>query len=146
MKNEIILVVKRCHQLTGMIGSLSCKVYPKFMLLNCSIFNHMQNRSFAKVCTLSIVQNRYKPKVDLCEHKTMNSLSRTGDILTCVKLDVQQKRYIGLAAKLVNNTSPKVQPYMKLMRMDKPIGTKPNYSMNCSLKFKIEASIITTIL
>ncbi|EFN67757.1 Para-hydroxybenzoate--polyprenyltransferase, mitochondrial [Camponotus floridanus] len=36
---------------------------------------------------------------------------------------LQQKRYLNIAAKLVNNASPKVQPYMKLMRIDKPIGS-----------------------
>ncbi|CAL1689524.1 unnamed protein product [Lasius platythorax] len=34
-----------------------------------------------------------------------------------------EKRCLSIAAKLVNNASPKVQPYMKLMRIDKPIGS-----------------------
>lgn len=118
-----MLVVRRCHRFTGVVGSLSCKAYPDLMLLNYSTSNHMQSRCFAEVCTLSTVQNKYKSKVLSTEPKTTNSLLRTVDVLTCVKLaDLQQRRYLGLAAKLVNNASPKIQPYLKLMRMDKPIG------------------------
>ncbi|XP_032680687.1 4-hydroxybenzoate polyprenyltransferase, mitochondrial [Odontomachus brunneus] len=116
----MMLVVRRYHRLTA-VGSLSCKVYPEFMLLDSLAFNYMQNRSYAEVC--SVVQDKFKPKVNLSERRTTNLL-RTSDILTCIKLvDLQQKRYLGLAAKLVNNASPKVQPYMKLIRMDKPIGS-----------------------
>lgn len=122
-----MLVIKRYHRFTAIVGSLSCKVYPEFMLLNCSICNRIQNRFYPEICTLSIVRNRLKPIVNLNEPKTTNSLLRTGDILKHIKLaDSQQKRYLGSAAKLVNKASPKVQPYMKLMRMDKPIGMKSN--------------------
>ncbi|KMQ92574.1 para-hydroxybenzoate-- mitochondrial [Lasius niger] len=56
--------------------------------------------------------------------KITHSLLRTDDALTYVKLALfQQKRCLSIAAKLVNNASPKVQPYMKLMRIDKPIGS-----------------------
>ncbi|XP_043473662.1 4-hydroxybenzoate polyprenyltransferase, mitochondrial [Leptopilina heterotoma] len=34
-----------------------------------------------------------------------------------------QKRNMGIAEKFVNNLSPKIQPYMKLMRIEKPIGS-----------------------
>ncbi|XP_011152626.1 4-hydroxybenzoate polyprenyltransferase, mitochondrial isoform X2 [Harpegnathos saltator] len=127
MKNQMMLVVRKYHQLTKVIGLPSRKAYPDVMLLNL-VFSQVQNRSCAEVCSLCIVQNKFKPKVDLSVQRTANSLLRTSDVLihvsTCVKLaDLQQKRYLGLAAKLVNNVSPKVQPYMKLMRMDKPIGS-----------------------
>ncbi|XP_014477479.1 PREDICTED: 4-hydroxybenzoate polyprenyltransferase, mitochondrial [Dinoponera quadriceps] len=118
MKNQILLVVKRCR-FTGVGGLLSYKAYPT--LLNCSASNCTHDRTYVDACTLSIVQN----KIDLSEHKTTNSLLKTkGDILTRVKLTtLQQRRYLGLASKLVNSASPKVQPYLKLMRMDKPIGS-----------------------
>ena len=35
---------------------------------------------------------------------------------------VEQKRHMGRAAKFVNSSPSKIQPYMKLMRIDKPIG------------------------
>lgn len=132
-----MLVIRRCHRLTAVVGSLSCKVYPAFMRLDSLAFNHMQSRFHAKICPLSIVQNKFKPKVNLSERETTNSLLRTGDMLTCMKLtDSQQKRYLGLAARLVNNASPKVQPYMKLVRMDKPIGVKPNYSIKLLIEIR----------
>lgn len=35
---------------------------------------------------------------------------------------LSQNRSMGIAAKFVNNSPRKIQPYMKLMRIDKPIG------------------------
>lgn len=115
-----MLIIKRCHQLTGVINLLSHNTYPSFILLNYTA------RNLPKLCTevrtLSIVHKKYKYKVDPSVQKIANSLSRTNNASTHVKLTQQQKRCLSIAAKLVNNASPKVQPYMKLMRIDKPIG------------------------
>jgi hypothetical protein len=44
---------------------------------------------------------------------------------------VKVKRKVGtLAATFVNNSAPSLQPYMKLMRIDKPIGTNSFYILN----------------
>jgi len=73
------------------------------------------------VHTFSAVYNKYYREVNPNVQRTY-SLLRIEDS-THVKLtDLQQKRYLNIAAKLVNNSSPKVQPYMKLMRIDRPIG------------------------
>lgn len=115
-----MLIIKRCHQLTGVTNLLSYNTYPSFILLNYTA------RNFPKLCTevrtLSIIRKKYKYKVDSSVQKIAHSLSRTNNALIHVKLAQQQKRCLSIAAKLVNNASPKVQPYMKLMRIDKPIG------------------------
>ncbi|XP_063992193.1 4-hydroxybenzoate polyprenyltransferase, mitochondrial [Diachasmimorpha longicaudata] len=71
--------------------------------------------------------SRYKPldilrhvptisvPVDLPRPYTVNS-PRNG-------LTYHQKRSLSLAARVVDLSPPKVQPYMKLMRIDKPIGS-----------------------
>ncbi|XP_011298854.1 4-hydroxybenzoate polyprenyltransferase, mitochondrial [Fopius arisanus] len=38
-------------------------------------------------------------------------------------MNYQQKRSVSVAAKIVDLSPPKIQPYMKLMRIDKPIGS-----------------------
>ncbi|XP_015127056.1 4-hydroxybenzoate polyprenyltransferase, mitochondrial [Diachasma alloeum] len=38
-------------------------------------------------------------------------------------LNYHQKRSLSLAARIVDLSPPKIQPYMKLMRIDKPIGS-----------------------
>jgi len=44
---------------------------------------------------------------------------------------VEDKKKVGsLAATFVNNSAASLQPYMKLMRIDKPIGTNPFYIEN----------------
>ncbi|KAL6426018.1 hypothetical protein ACFW04_008955 [Cataglyphis niger] len=116
-----MLIIKRCHQLTGIISLLSYNMYSSFILLNYTA------RNFPKLCTevhtLSIVHKKYKYKVDPSVQKIAHSLSRTNIASTDIKLIQQQKRCLSIATKLVNNASPKVQPYMKLMRIDKPIGS-----------------------
>ena len=44
---------------------------------------------------------------------------------------VEVEKKVGtLAATFVNNSAASLQPYMKLMRIDKPIGTNPFYIEN----------------
>lgn len=114
-------IIKKCHQLTGVISLLSHNVYPSFILLNYT------TRNFSRLCTevrtLSVGYKKYKHKTNPSAQNIAYSLLRTSNALINVKLTpLQQKRYLNIAAKLVNNASPKVQPYMKLMRIDKPIG------------------------
>ncbi|XP_070165413.1 4-hydroxybenzoate polyprenyltransferase, mitochondrial [Polyergus mexicanus] len=114
-----MLIIKRCYQLTRVINLLSHNTYPSFTSLNYTPRNLL--KPCMEVRTLSITHKKYKHKVDPSVQKIAHSLSRT-NALTRVKL-AQQKRCLNIAAKLVNNASPKVQPYMKLMRIDKPIGS-----------------------
>ncbi|EZA59081.1 hypothetical protein DMN91_008042 [Ooceraea biroi] len=115
-----MLILKRCHRFTGVVGLLSRSAWPNHAVLNCPVTNLY---SGIEVRTLSILHNRHN-NVDLSARTTVHSLLRTENTLKHVKLaDFQQSRFLGFAAKLVNNASPKVQPYMKLMRMDKPIGS-----------------------
>lgn len=113
-------IIKICHRLTGVISLLSHNVYPSFISLN------FTTRNFSRLCTevrtLSVGYKKYK--INPSAQNIAYSLSRTSNTLINVKLaPLQQKRYLNIAAKLVNNASPKVQPYMKLMRIDKPIGS-----------------------
>jgi len=116
-----MIIVKRCHWFTGIFSLLPYNMYSNLKLLNCITMNF---RPCTKIHTFSAVQyNKYKHEVNPNVQKTTYSLLRIEDILTHVKLaSLQQKRCLNIAAKLVNNASPKVQPYMKLMRIDKPIG------------------------
>lgn len=117
-----MLVVRRYHWLAGIIYSTSHNMYPCLTLLNSTVFKFSQ--SYTNVRTLSILHNRSKHKVHPSTWKIANSLLNMENELHHAKLaDSHQKRYLGLAAKLVNNVPSKVQPYMKLMRIDKPIGS-----------------------
>lgn len=113
-----MIIIKRCRWLTGVVNLLSHNTYSSLKLLNCTAVNF---RPCTKVHTFSAVHDKYKHEVNPNVQRT-HSLLRIEDISTRVKLDLQQKRYLSIAAKLVNNSSPKIQPYMKLMRIDKPIG------------------------
>jgi hypothetical protein len=56
---------------------------------------------------------------------------------------VEVKKKVGtLAATFVNNSPASLQPYMKLMRIDKPIGTDPFYIENFMLR-ELEVDIYT---
>ncbi|XP_011646694.1 4-hydroxybenzoate polyprenyltransferase, mitochondrial [Pogonomyrmex barbatus] len=118
-----MLIARKCHGLTGVVSLLSRDIYSSLKLLSCTAVNF---RSCIEIHTgsSSIVQTKYKYEANHNIHRTTFSSSRMKNILTCIKLtDLQQRRYLSIAAKLVNNASPKVQPYMKLMRIDKPIGS-----------------------
>ncbi|XP_039313160.1 4-hydroxybenzoate polyprenyltransferase, mitochondrial isoform X2 [Solenopsis invicta] len=121
----MMIIVKRCLWVTGVFSFLSRNTYSSFKLLNRTAVNF---RPCTKIQTFSTVQcNKYKhnpsPNV-LPLQRITYSLLRIKNIPICVKLaDVPQKRCLSIAAKLVNNASPNVQPYMKLMRIDKPIGS-----------------------
>jgi hypothetical protein len=114
-----MLTLKGCYRLTGIVGLLSRNTGLDSLLLNCTVTNL---QPYIEV-PLSILHNKHKNKVDLSA-RAIHSLLRTENTLKHVKLskNLQQKRYFDIAAKLVNNASPQVQPYMKLMRIDKPIG------------------------
>jgi len=115
-----MLILKGCHRLTGIVGLLSRNTCFDSLLLNYAVTNL---QPCIEVRTLSVLHNKHKHKVDLSA-RTIHSLLRTENTLKHVKLanNLQQKRYLDIAAKLVNNASPQVQPYMRLMRIDKPIG------------------------
>lgn len=121
-----MLIIKRfriirSHHFTGVISALSHNAFSSFTL-NCTARN--LSRLCTEVRTLSIAHEKYKHKVDPNARQIVHSLLRTNDALTHDKLALlQQKRCLSIAAALVNNASPKVQPYMKLMRIDKPIGS-----------------------
>ncbi|XP_012530333.2 4-hydroxybenzoate polyprenyltransferase, mitochondrial [Monomorium pharaonis] len=118
-----MVFVKPCW-VTGIFSLLSRNAYSSFKLLNRKAVNF---KPCTKIQTFSIVQcTKYKQNVNsnVLLQRTTYSLLRIEDILTHAKLtDLQQKRCLSIAAKLVNNASSKVQPYMKLMRIDRPIGS-----------------------
>ncbi|XP_071644168.1 4-hydroxybenzoate polyprenyltransferase, mitochondrial [Temnothorax longispinosus] len=115
-----MIIVKRCRWFTGAVSLLSHNTYSSLKLLNPTAVNF---RPCTKI-PFSAVCHKYKYEASPNVLRTTYSLLRIEDTLTCVKLsDSQRKRCLSIAAKLVNNASPKVQPYMKLMRIDKPIGS-----------------------
>lgn len=115
-----MLVVKMYHRILARIINLqSYNAYSSITSLN----HRTCNLWYTEVRTLCTVHNIYKYKANFAMRKTANPLLKVDDAPTHFKsTDLQQKRCLGIAAKLVNNTSSKVQPYMKLMRIDKPIG------------------------
>jgi len=115
-----MLTLKGCYRFTGIVGLLSRNTCLDSLLLNYTVRNL---QPCIKIPTLSVLHNKHKHKVDLSA-RAIHSLLRTENTLKHIKLskNLQQKRYFDIAAKLVNNASPQVQPYMKLMRIDKPIG------------------------
>jgi hypothetical protein len=61
-----------------------------------------------------------KPNVLFLHYNAANNSSNQ----YCCQVGVN-RRAGTLAAAFVNNSAPALQPYMKLMRIDKPIGTYP---------------------
>lgn len=113
-------IVKRCCRMTGVFSFLSHNTYSSLRLLNRTAVNF---KPCSKIYTFSMVHNKCKYEASPNVQRTSYSLLRIENISTRVKsVDLQQTRCLSIAAKLVNNASPKVQPYMKLMRIDKPIG------------------------
>lgn len=119
-----MIIVRRCRWFTGVFSLLPRNTYSSLRLLNgCTVVNF---RPCTKAHTFSTVQyNKYnKHEASPSVQRTTYSLLKVEDVSTPVKLaSLQQKRCLSIAAKLVSNASPKVQPYMKLMRIDKPIGS-----------------------
>ncbi|XP_018315287.1 4-hydroxybenzoate polyprenyltransferase, mitochondrial isoform X2 [Mycetomoellerius zeteki] len=122
MRYQTMVVIKRCRWFTGVFRLLPQNTYSNFKLLN---YTAMNFRPCTKVHTSSAIQyNKYKNEMNPNVQRNTYSLSRIENISAHVKLvSSQQNRCLSIAAKLVNNASPKVQPYMKLMRIDKPIGS-----------------------
>jgi len=114
-------IVKRCCWMTGVFSLLSHNTNSSLRLLNRTAVNF---RPCSKIYTFSAVYNKCKYEASPNVQRTSYSLLRIENISTRVKsVDSQQTRCLSIATKLVNNASPKVQPYMKLMRIDKPIGS-----------------------
>lgn len=78
--------------------------------------------SFKNFNTLSSIKIKYKYKIRFDVDDKVKPLLGL-DTLCYINLsDCQERRYSGLPARILNNSSPKIQPYMRLMRIDKPIG------------------------
>lgn len=115
-----MIIAKRCRWFTGVFNLLSHNTYSSLKLLNRTAVDF---KPCTMVHTFSAVYNKYNREVNPNVQRITYSLLRIEDNSTRIKFtDSQQKRCVSIAAKLVNNASPKVQPYMKLMRIDKPIG------------------------
>ncbi|KAL0111253.1 hypothetical protein PUN28_012861 [Cardiocondyla obscurior] len=115
-----MLIVKRCQCFCGAF-MLSHNTYSSLKLLHRTAVNF---RSCTNIHTTSAVCDKDKCDMKSNVQKNTYSLLKVENKLSHDKLtDLQQKRNLSIAAKLVNNISPKVQPYMKLMRIDKPIGS-----------------------
>jgi len=116
-----MIIIKRYRLFTGVLRLLSQDTYSNFKLLN---YTAMNFRPCIKVYSSSAIQyNKYKNETNPNMQKNTYSLLKIENISAHVKsVSLQQNRYLSIAAKLVNNASPKVQPYMKLMRIDKPTG------------------------
>ncbi|XP_018051380.1 PREDICTED: 4-hydroxybenzoate polyprenyltransferase, mitochondrial [Atta colombica] len=117
-----MIIIKRYRWFTGVLRLLSQDTYSNFKLLN---YTAMNFRPCIKVYSSSAIQhNKYKNETNPNMQKNTYSLLKIENISAHVKsVSLQQNRYLSIAAKLVNNASPKVQPYMKLMRIDKPTGS-----------------------
>ncbi|KAK2582686.1 hypothetical protein KPH14_004960 [Odynerus spinipes] len=80
-------------------------------------------RSCTNFHTLSSINTKYKYKMYFDIDSKVKSSLRLDTLNYINSVSCQQRRHLGLAERIVNNSSPKIQPYLKLMRMDKPIGT-----------------------
>ncbi|XP_053995623.1 4-hydroxybenzoate polyprenyltransferase, mitochondrial [Hylaeus anthracinus] len=69
--------------------------------------------SHVTIHTSSFTYNKHESR------KSIEVLSKTNDEIT----NVQPTQKPTFLAKMVENSSPKVRPYLKLLRMDKPIGS-----------------------
>lgn len=100
---------------------LSRNTYSSLKLLNHTAVNF---RPCTKIAIFSPLHNKYKCEENPNVQRTTYSLLRIEDTPAHINLaNLQQKRCLSfITKKLVDNASPKVQPYMKLMRIDKPTG------------------------
>ncbi|XP_011883100.1 PREDICTED: 4-hydroxybenzoate polyprenyltransferase, mitochondrial [Vollenhovia emeryi] len=117
-------IVRRCRRFTGAFSLLSHNTYSSPKLANRMAVNFEPCTMVHTWSSLCSARNKYKYEASPNIQRTSCSLLRLEDTSTRVNLiDSQQRRCLSIATKLVNNASPKVQPYMKLMRIDKPIGS-----------------------
>lgn len=122
-----MIIVQRCQRLIGFTKLLTSYVQSsqKHFIVN-QLYSHIAIRtsSFSynkheSVSNYASTQNVSKP---------VKVLSKTNDEMAHEVIKVQPKQKATFSAKIINNSSPKVQPYLKLLRMDKPIGEiKYNY-------------------
>lgn len=79
------------------------------------------------VHTVSCIYNKCNYKNEALSQEKLKSikpLSNTCDETTeFVKTtNVRSNKKIAFAAKIINNSPPKIKPYLKLIRLDRPIG------------------------
>ncbi|KAF7391394.1 hypothetical protein HZH66_009874 [Vespula vulgaris] len=79
--------------------------------------------SFKNFSTLSSIKIKYKYKIHFDIDDKVKPLLGLNTLCYINLSNCQERRYSGLAARILNNSSPKIQPYMRLMRIDKPIGS-----------------------
>lgn len=67
---------------------------------------------------------RYKSDYSLIQNvpKSTKVLSETNETIHLKSTNSLPKQNVTFATKIVNYFPPKIQPYLKLLRMDKPIG------------------------
>ncbi|XP_076646377.1 ubiquinone biosynthesis protein COQ2, mitochondrial [Halictus rubicundus] len=93
------------------------------------------SQSSQRSCVVSPLHPRciiHTSSVNHEDHKR-NSHTSTENLLKSIEVPLKPideivhplplKRKVTFATRLVNNSPPKIQPYLKLLRMDKPIGT-----------------------
>lgn len=113
-----MLVTGRCQQFIGftrLFKSISSSSLP------CLKSPNLQ--SYARLRTSSHVNITSNRKEFLDNERRKENARKTKKILQDTLLDSQQRRHVGIAATIVNKSSDRLQPYMKLMRIDKPIGS-----------------------
>lgn len=91
--------------------------------LNTSLTNTIKFRDkcYYKYLYASFCINSVNKGYDKDEIGNQNNVNILNNKLLSNVCDIQ-KRHSSIATKLVQNAPSKVQPYMKLMRIDKPIG------------------------
>lgn len=118
-----MILVRRCQRLIGS-GKLLLS-YVESSQRNCAI-THFHPR--LTVHTSTLVHDKHGCKAD--NTLTRNVSKPVGDppnennqTTHVGGEDVQQKRNAKFAAKMVDNSPSKIRPYLKLLRMDRPIGS-----------------------
>ena len=110
-----------------MLISGKCLHFTCTTLLRSNYSSHKLNPYIKSLCACERLLHLSLVRLNLQDNKKLqvlkvNEISTKSKSIFSRTVYFEQKRHIGFAAKFVNNSSPKIQPYMKLMRIDKPIG------------------------
>ncbi|XP_031838874.1 ubiquinone biosynthesis protein COQ2, mitochondrial [Nomia melanderi] len=116
-----MIIMKRCQQFIAS-GKLlvSC--------LQSSQGLHVVNQlhPWTTIHTSSFIHDKYKRNYISTENLSKPaevSLKPNDEVVHSLTSNVQSKQNVTFAVKLVNNSPSKIRPYLKLLRMDKPIGS-----------------------
>lgn len=110
----------RLHQLLKMNLGRHTR-YKRWKIFNMKVYNCTRIHTTSFLCNNNELDKKFNGN-------NVHGRSNTGWYLEkCINsnksMNLNQERHLSLAARIVESSPTNIQPYMKLMRIDKPIGS-----------------------